>query len=477
MILTGNIEKLVDCLAASKMAFIFLKGGISLENISDLWNNALANIEKKISKPSFETWLKSTKAHSLQGDTLTVTAPNEFARDWLEERYSQLIAGILYDITGEELGVKFIIPQNQNEVEDEIPIPQKRNIKDDDHQELPLNMLNPKYTFDTFVIGSGNRFAHAASLAVAEAPAKAYNPLFIYGGVGLGKTHLMHAIGHYVQDHNPSAKVVYLSSEKFTNEFINSIRDNKAVDFRNKYRNVDVLLIDDIQFLAGKEQTQEEFFHTFNTLHEESKQIVISSDRPPKEIPTLEDRLRSRFEWGLITDITPPDLETRIAILRKKAKAEGLDIPNEVMLYIANQIDSNIRELEGALIRVVAYSSLINKDINADLAAEALKDIIPSSKPRVITIHEIQRVVGEHFNVKLEDFKAKKRTKSVAFPRQIAMYLSRELTDFSLPKIGEEFGGRDHTTVIHAHEKISKLIQTDAQFQKQLNEINELLKI
>lgn len=448
-----------------------------MENISDLWNNALANIEKKISKPSFETWLKSTKAHSLQGDTLTVTAPNEFARDWLEERYSQLIAGILYDITGEELGVKFIIPQNQNEMEDDIPIPQKRNIKDDDHQELPLNMLNPKYTFDTFVIGSGNRFAHAASLAVAEAPAKAYNPLFIYGGVGLGKTHLMHAIGHYVQDHNPSAKVVYLSSEKFTNEFINSIRDNKAVDFRNKYRNVDVLLIDDIQFLAGKEQTQEEFFHTFNTLHEESKQIVISSDRPPKEIPTLEDRLRSRFEWGLITDITPPDLETRIAILRKKAKAEGLDIPNEVMLYIANQIDSNIRELEGALIRVVAYSSLINKDINADLAAEALKDIIPSSKPRVITIHEIQRVVGEHFNVKLEDFKAKKRTKSVAFPRQIAMYLSRELTDFSLPKIGEEFGGRDHTTVIHAHEKISKMIQSDAQFQKQLNEINELLKI
>lgn len=448
-----------------------------MENISDLWNNALANIEKKISKPSFETWLKSTKAHSLQGDTLTVTAPNEFARDWLEERYSQLIAGILYDITGEELGVKFIIPQNQNEIEDDLPIPQKRNIKDDDHQELPLNMLNPKYTFDTFVIGSGNRFAHAASLAVAEAPAKAYNPLFIYGGVGLGKTHLMHAIGHYVLDHNPSAKVVYLSSEKFTNEFINSIRDNKAVDFRNKYRNVDVLLIDDIQFLAGKEQTQEEFFHTFNTLHEESKQIIISSDRPPKEIPTLEDRLRSRFEWGLITDITPPDLETRIAILRKKAKAEGLDVPNEVMLYIANQIDTNIRELEGALIRVVAYSSLINKDINADLAAEALKDIIPSSKPRVITIHEIQRVVGEHYNVKLEDFKAKKRTKSVAFPRQIAMYLSRELTDFSLPKIGEEFGGRDHTTVIHAHEKISKLIQSDAQFQKQMAEINELLKI
>jgi chromosomal replication initiator protein len=448
----------------------------SLENIHDLWNRALDQIEKKLSKPSFETWLKSTKAHALQGDTLIITAPNDFARDWLESRYSNLIAETLYDLTGEELDVKFIIPPNQAEEEFDIQAPKKK-VNKDDGAEFPQSMLNSKYTFDTFVIGSGNRFAHAASLAVAEAPAKAYNPLFIYGGVGLGKTHLMHAIGHYVLDHNPAAKVVYLSSEKFTNEFINSIRDNKAVEFRNKYRNVDVLLIDDIQFLAGKEQTQEEFFHTFNTLHEESKQIVISSDRPPKEIPTLEDRLRSRFEWGLITDITPPDLETRIAILRKKAKADGLVIPNEVMLYIANQIDSNIRELEGALIRVVAYSSLINKDINADLAAEALKDIIPSSKPRVITIQDIQQIVGQEFNIKLDDFKAKKRTKSVAFPRQIAMYLSRELTDFSLPKIGEEFGGRDHTTVIHAHEKISKLVQTDTDLQKQIKEISESLKI
>jgi chromosomal replication initiator protein len=447
-----------------------------LENIHDLWNRALDQIEKKLSKPSFETWLKSTKAHALQGDTLIITAPNDFARDWLESRYSNLIAETLYDLTGEELDVKFIIPPNQAEEEFDIQAPKKK-VNKDDGAEFPQSMLNSKYTFDTFVIGSGNRFAHAASLAVAEAPAKAYNPLFIYGGVGLGKTHLMHAIGHYVLDHNPAAKVVYLSSEKFTNEFINSIRDNKAVEFRNKYRNVDVLLIDDIQFLAGKEQTQEEFFHTFNTLHEESKQIVISSDRPPKEIPTLEDRLRSRFEWGLITDITPPDLETRIAILRKKAKADGLVIPNEVMLYIANQIDSNIRELEGALIRVVAYSSLINKDINADLAAEALKDIIPSSKPRVITIQDIQQIVGQEFNIKLDDFKAKKRTKSVAFPRQIAMYLSRELTDFSLPKIGEEFGGRDHTTVIHAHEKISKLVQTDTDLQKQIKEISESLKI
>lgn len=448
-----------------------------MENIADLWSAALNNIEKKISKPSFDTWLKSTKAHSLKGDLLVITAPNEFARDWLEERYSQLVAGILYEITGEELAVKFIIPQNKSAEDVDLPVPPKKTKRDDEHTDFPQSMLIPKYTFDTFVIGSGNRFAHAASLAVAEAPAKAYNPLFIYGGVGLGKTHLMHAIGHYVLEHNPSAKVVYLSSEKFTNEFINSIRDNKAENFRNKYRNVDVLLIDDIQFLAGKESTQEEFFHTFNTLHEDNKQIIISSDRTPREIPTLEDRLRSRFEWGLITDITPPDLETRIAILRKKAKADGLDIPNEVMLYIANQIDSNIRELEGALIRVVAYSSLINKDINADLAAEALKDIIPGSKPKMITIHDIQRTVGEQFNIKLEDFKAKKRTKSVAFPRQIAMYLSRELTDYSLPKIGEEFGGRDHTTVIHAHEKISKLLQSDSQLQKQIKELNELLKV
>ncbi|WP_419882583.1 chromosomal replication initiator protein DnaA [Peribacillus sp. B-H-3] len=449
-----------------------------MDNIDSLWNQALSKIEKKISKPSFETWLKSTKAHMLQGDLLTVTAPNEFARDWLEERYSRLISDVLFELTGEELEAKFIIPPNQGEDDfADSPPAKKPKKQDDDHNDFPQHMLNTKNTFDTFVIGSGNRFAHAASLAVAEAPAKAYNPLFIYGGVGLGKTHLMHAIGHYVLEHNPRAKVVYLSSEKFTNEFINSIRDNKAGDFRDKYRNVDVLLIDDIQFLAGKEQTQEEFFHTFNTLHEESKQIVISSDRPPKEIPTLEDRLRSRFEWGLITDITPPDLETRIAILRKKAKAEGLDIPNEVMLYIANQIDSNIRELEGALIRVVAYSSLINKDINADLAAEALKDIIPSSKPKIVTILDIQKTVGEHYSVKLEDFKAKKRTKSVAFPRQIAMYLSRELTDFSLPKIGDEFGGRDHTTVIHAHEKISKLLQTDSQLQRQVKEIQVQLKV
>ncbi|MFD2707219.1 chromosomal replication initiator protein DnaA [Salibacterium lacus] len=444
-----------------------------MENITDLWNQTLSVIQKKVSKPSYETWLKSTKAAEIQEDMIIVTAPNEFARDWLENRYSRLISDTLQDITGAELQVKFIIPDTGEEdhfsVEDEMKkMPPPAENKQD---EIPKSMLNDKYSFNTFVIGSGNRFAHAASLAVAEAPAKAYNPLFIYGGVGLGKTHLMHAIGHYVIDNNPDARVVYLSSEKFTNEFINSIRDNKAVDFRNKYRSVDVLLIDDIQFLAGKEQTQEEFFHTFNALHEESKQIVISSDRPPKEIPTLEDRLRSRFEWGLITDITPPDLETRIAILRKKAKAEKLDIPNEVMLYIANQIDTNIRELEGALIRVVAYSSLINQDMNADLAAEALKDIIPNAKPKKVSIADIQKTTAEQFSVQLQELKAKKRTKTIAFARQVAMYLSREMTEASLPKIGEEFGGRDHTTVIHAHEKIASMMDTDTELQKTVQEV------
>ncbi|MDN7245525.1 chromosomal replication initiator protein DnaA [Planococcus shenhongbingii] len=445
-----------------------------MEHLDELWSSVLAQVETKISKPSFETWLKSTKLLSYQNDTVTISAPNSFARDWLENHYVHLITGILSDSTGNDLLIKFVVPKDQDMDDFQLPAPRIKPGQNE-HQEFLPGMLNPKYTFDTFVIGSGNRFAHAASLAVAEAPAKAYNPLFIYGGVGLGKTHLMHAIGHYVLEHNPNAKVVYLSSEKFTNEFINSIRDNQTVDFRNKYRSVDILLIDDIQFLAGKEQTQEEFFHTFNTLHEESKQIIISSDRPPKEIPTLEDRLRSRFEWGLITDITPPDLETRIAILRKKAKADGLDIPNDVMTYIANSIDSNIRELEGALIRVVAYSSLINRDMSAELAAEALKDIMPNSKPKVVTILDIQHAVGDQFNVKLEDFKTKRRTKDIAYPRQVAMYLSREMTDFSLPKIGEEFGGRDHTTVIHAHEKISKMLKDNQQLQQDVKDIRSAL--
>ncbi|RYL94182.1 chromosomal replication initiator protein DnaA [Sporolactobacillus sp. Y61] len=471
-----------------------------MNNLKEIWDQALIIIKKKLSKPSFETWLKETQAQAVNGQNMIISVPNEFSRDWLEEHYSRLISDILMEITGIRYSIQFVIPQKNKgslgHKKGNSTTPKRKSEPANFSQrnspghpversgatdrrsldEINNSMLNSKNTFETFVIGSGNRFAHAASLAVAEAPAKAYNPLFIYGGVGLGKTHLMHAIGHYVIEHNPAARVVYLSSEKFTNEFINSIRDNKTVEFRNKYRNVDVLLIDDIQFLAGKEQTQEEFFHTFNALHEEYKQIVISSDRPPKEIPTLEDRLRSRFEWGLITDITPPDLETRIAILRKKAKAEGLDIPNEVMIYIANQIDTNIRELEGALIRVIAFSSLNNEDISVDLAAEALKDIIPSARPKQITIQDIQVAVGAEYHLRLEDFAAKRRTKSIAFPRQIAMYLARELTDYSLPKIGEEFGGRDHTTVIHAHEKITKQLSVDRELQKKVNGLIDQLK-
>lgn len=441
----------------------------------ELWQLVLSSIQTKLSKPSFDTWMKSTTALVLTDSHAVIAAPTEFAQEWLQNRYVHLIRNAIEEMTGHQVEVKIVIDDEsaQKSMQQK---PQPSPVQPVVVEEPFDTMLNPKYTFDTFVIGAGNRFAHAASLAVAEAPAKAYNPLFIYGGVGLGKTHLMHAIGHFIQEHNPTYKVLYISSEKFTNEFINAIRDNRGETFRNKYRSIDILLIDDIQFIAGKEQTQEEFFHTFNALHEEHKQIVISSDRPPKEIQKLEERLRSRFEWGLITDIQPPDLETRIAILRKKAKADNLDIPNEAMMYIASQIDTNIRELEGALIRVVAYSSLVNEDITSHLAAEALKDIIPSNRPRVITIQDIQQVVGEFYNLKLEDFKARKRTKSVAFPRQIAMYLSRELTDHSLPKIGEAFGGRDHTTVIHAHDKISTALKEDQELYNIVNELKSKVK-
>lgn len=437
-----------------------------MDHVQDLWAQTLDEIQKSVSKPSFETWLKSTEAIELKDNLLVIAAPNNFSRDWLESRYANIIRNKLKAVTNKSIGVKFISREEEKLA---------NKLTQSDTETNYKTQLNPRYTFDTFVIGSENRFAHAASLAVAEAPAKAYNPLFIYGGVGLGKTHLMHAIGHYILDMHPESRVVYLSSEKFTNEFINAIRDNKAVQFRNKYRSADILLIDDIQFLAQKEQTQEEFFHTFNTLHEENKQIVISSDRPPKEITRLEDRLRSRFEWGLITDIQPPNLETRIAILRKKAIADNLDIPNEVLVFIANSVSTNIRELEGALIRVVAYSTLVNQPITPELASEALKEIISSNAPRKVTIQDIQNEVCKYYRLRVEDLKSKKRTKTIAFPRQIAMYLSRELTDYSLPKIGEDFGGRDHTTVIHAHEKISQIVKKDPLLKEAIEKIKRQL--
>ena len=439
----------------------------SLDNI---WNEVLNLIKVELTEVSFNTWLKAIEPISISSDKVILAAPNEFTKGILVGRYLNLIKNAFSHITEEEFDIQFIIPGEEYSLNIGQPVVQETN--DNNHK----SQLNPKYTFDTFVIGNSNRFAHAASLAVAEAPAQAYNPLFIYGGVGLGKTHLMHAIGHYILSQNPNSKVVYVSSEKFTNELINSIREYRNEEFRNKYRNIDVLLVDDIQFIAGKEGTQEEFFHTFNALHEANKQIIISSDRPPKEIPTLEDRLRSRFEWGLIADIQPPDLETRIAILRKKANVENIKVNDNVMLYIASKIQSNIRELEGALIRVVAYSSLTNSEVTEELAEEALKDILLNNKTVEITVDLIKEIVSKNFKIKIDDFNSKKRTRAIAHPRQIAMYLTRELTDLSLPKIGEEFGGRDHTTVIHAYDKISTDINENQDLKKKIDDIVKELK-
>ncbi|MDA8226607.1 MAG: chromosomal replication initiator protein DnaA [Desulfitobacterium hafniense] len=437
-------------------------------SLQAIWQETLSKLEGELSKPSFETWLSTTQLVQMDGSTLFISVPNEFAKDWLESRYAALIRSTVQSVLDQPVNLRFIISSYKDSPK---TVQEKPQVNINSRTEQFPNYLNTKYTFDTFVIGNSNRFAHAAALAVAESPAKSYNPLFIYGGVGLGKTHLMHAIGHHILQQSPNTRVVYVSSEKFTNELIDSIRDENPIEFRNHYRNVDILLIDDIQFLAGKERTQEEFFHTFNALHEANKQIIISSDRPPKDIPTLEDRLRSRFEWGLITDIQAPDLETRIAILRKKAKLENLQVSNDVMVYIADKIQSNIRELEGALIRVMAFASLTSSPITTDIASEALKDILPVHTPKQITIDIIQQSVADYFHISISEFKAKKRTRLVAFPRQIAMYLSRELTDYSLPRIGEEFGGRDHTTVIHAHDKISESRRKDTVLDKKINEI------
>ena len=446
--------------------------------LKGLWEKTLNIIKSEMSEVSFNTWIKSCEPISISSNTIKISVPNSFTQDILEKRYKDLVINSIEAACSKLYKIEFLIASEIQDIEE---VPEKKKASNNkDTMSVTVNdemssTLNPKYTFASFVIGNSNRFAHAASLAVAESPAQAYNPLFIYGGVGLGKTHLMHAIGHYILQNNPNAKVVYVSSEKFTNELINAIKDDKNEEFRNKYRNVDVLLIDDIQFIAGKERTPEEFFHTFNTLHEANKQIILSSDRPPKEIPTLEDRLRSRFEWGLIADIQAPDFETRMAILKKKADVEKLDVPNEVMVYIATKIKSNIRELEGALIRIVAYSSLTNRDITVDLASEALKDIISNKQNKNITIDIIQDVVAAYFNLRVEDLKSQRRTRNVAYPRQIAMYLSRKLTDMSLPKIGEEFGGRDHTTVIHAYEKISESLNNDESLQHTINDITKKL--
>lgn len=411
-----------------------------------VWKQLLEMVQADIGSTSFDIWFSKVKFNSFRNDRFYITVPDSLTKEWIESRYLDFMQIKLRSLTNQNVTLR-IGTQSSLEKEDF------------------FTQLNPKYTFDTFVVGNSNRFAHAACYAVGESPFKAYNPLFIYGGVGLGKTHLMQAIGHHILTKKPSCVVMYVSSEQFTNDLIMSIKDDTTSAFRNKYRTIDVLLVDDIQFLAGKERTQEEFFHTFNTLYEANKQVVISSDRPPRNIPTLEDRLRSRFEWGLITDIQPPDLETRIAILRKKAQSDNLNVPYDILDYIANYIDSNIRELEGALVRLIAFATINNKALDMNTATEALKDILPPPRPRKITIETIQKAVSSHYGIEMNEFLSKKRNKNLVYPRQIAMYLCRKLTDASFPQIGEQFGGRDHTTVMHAADKLEKELITSPELK------------
>jgi chromosomal replication initiator protein len=414
--------------------------------------------ESDISKISYKTFLENLEPIRVQDNTIIIKTDDEIGRDYIERKYSKSIIIAIREIVGEIYNIKFMLPSEIAKEEKRSNNKKQPTINNNNE----YNSLNSRYTFDTFVVGNNNKLAHAAALAVAESPAEAYNPLFIYGGVGLGKTHLMHSIAHFILSENSESKVLYVSSEKFTNELINSIRDDKNEEFRQKYRNIDVLLVDDIQFIAGKERTQEEFFHTFNTLYEAKKQIIISSDRPPKEIETLEERLRSRFEWGLIADIQPPDFETRMAILQKRAELEHLNLPNDVIQYVATNIKSNIRELEGGINKIIAYSTLVHKDLTKELAEDALKDLITPEKDKEITPEFILEIVAEHYNLNPADIVSKKRPREIAYPRQIVMYLSRTLTDLSLPKIGQILGKRDHTTIIHGYEKISKDIQKDS---------------
>ncbi len=432
------------------------------DKLSDIWPEVLSILKKEVDDANYFTWVNSARPLAYLDGTLVIGTLDEFTRQWMETRFSNLIRSHLEDKLKRAIFLRFV---NSLDTEN---FAITRDI-----EEIP--MFNPKYTFDSFVIGSSNRFAHAASLAVADNPGRAYNPLFLYGGVGLGKTHLMQAIGHSILFNSKSLRVAYVTSETFTNDVVIAIREHKNVDLRNKYRTVDILLIDDIQFVAGKESTQEEFFHTFNTLYEANKQIVISSDRPPKEFSTLEERLRSRFEWGLVADIQPPDLETRVAILSKKAKNESYNIPDDVFIFIASKIKTNIRELEGALLQVVAKTSINHKPINMETAQDALKEILSSDRPRNITILMVQKAVAQVFNLKMDDFKARRRTNDIAFPRQVAMYLCRELADASLTKIGDEFGGRDHTTVMHACDRIKEELAINSNIKDKIADVIKIL--
>ena len=429
------------------------------------WEDVLSRIEAKVNRHSFYTWFKPTTMLEDAGTSMKVKVPNQLFCDWLTKHYADVIKEAVAEAGREGMSITFIV--DAGIVIQPPPV---------EHAQVPLQDsatavgLNPRYTFETFIVGSSNQFAHAACRAVAEAPSRSYNPLFIYGGVGLGKTHLMHAIGQFVVQYSSKLKLTYISSERFMNEMINAVRYDRVLDFRGRYRSVDVLLVDDIQFLAGKEGTQTEFFHTFNALHDSQKQIVISSDCPPHEIPSLEERLRSRFEWGLIADIQLPDLETKIAILKKKADAEAVPLPDNVAIYIAGKIKSNIRELEGSLIRLIAYASLTGREISLPLAQEVLKNIL-SHDERAVTIDIIQKFVADYYNLKLVDLKSRNNSKSIAMPRQIAMYLCKNLTKASLPEIGKSFGGKHHSTVIHSIRKVNNLRKHDGDFNTHIKNL------
>ena len=436
----------------------------------NVWNQVLSRIETKVNRHSFHTWFKPTVFVEDAGQTITVRVPNHLFRDWLTKHYAGVISEAVTEVERDGMHISFVIEGETRRVTEQRPdtrppVPTIAPV-------APPRGLNPRYTFGTFVVGPSNQFAHAASLAVAEAPSRSYNPLFIYGGVGLGKTHLMHAIGQYLLDQTPSLKLTYISSERFMNEMINAVRYDRILEFRQRYRSMDVLLVDDIQFLAGKEGTQTEFFHTFNSLYDAQKQIVISSDGPPHEIPTLEERLRSRFEWGLIADIQPPDLETKVAILKKKAGAEAVPLPDDVALYIAGRIKSNIRELEGSLIRLIAYASLTGTTITLSLAKDVLRNILDRDD-QVTTIEMVQRFVANYYQLKIADLKSRSSSRTVALPRQIAMYICRSLTNSSLPQIGRSFGGKHHSTVIHSIRKIEDRRKRDREFNTLINSFLE----
>jgi chromosomal replication initiator protein len=450
-----------------------------------LWTEVARRLRGALNEHTYSTWFGEAQGEALDRDAFVLAVPNDFTREWIENHFRGLVEAAVRDTIGDDRHVQVEVTATEPAPrwEPDSPPPAAWGDGDGTGAGAPAQPrrersgLNPKYTFDRFVIGSSNRFAHAAALAVAEAPAQAYNPLFIYGGTGLGKTHLMQAIAAYLSEHTAGLTARYVTSETFMNDFINSLRDKRIEGFKHRYRHYDVLLVDDIQFLEHKERIQEEFFHTFNSLYEAGRQIVISSDRPPRDIATLEARLRSRFEWGLITDIQPPDLETRIAILRKKVHADGTHIPDpQLLTFIAGRISTNIRELEGALTRVVAFSSLTGRSMTVDLAQEVLKDVFPQGELPEVSVERIQEAVIERFGISLQELTGDRRAQSIVYPRQVAMYLCRELTDSSLPKIGKKFGGRDHTTVIHATSKIAKLIKEDRSVYNLVQELTARIK-